>query len=99
LLCAHAWPLLPTPFTPCSDLSTCLLLYAHVCIPPSRWPGIWTKDLKIQTNLAQPQLTKILKTLESSRLVKSIKGVAHPSRKLYILADIEPAREITGGAW
>jgi DNA-directed RNA polymerase III subunit RPC6 len=61
--------------------------------------GIWTKDLKIQTNLAQPQLTKILKTLESSRLVKSIKGVAHPSRKLYILADIEPAREITGGAW
>jgi hypothetical protein len=61
--------------------------------------GIWTKDLKNRTNLQQPQVTKILKNLDARGLVKSVKAVAHPTRKLYMLAELEPARELTGGSW
>ena len=61
--------------------------------------GIWTKDLKNKTNLQQPQVTKILKNLDARGLVKSVKAVAHPTRKLYMLAELEPARELTGGSW
>jgi DNA-binding MarR family transcriptional regulator len=61
--------------------------------------GVWTKDMKIRTNLAQPQITKILKTLEGRNLIKSVKSVNNPSRKLYMLFELEPSREITGGAW
>eukprot|EP00877_Chromochloris_zofingiensis_P008185 jgi/Chrzof1/361/Cz01g13040.t1 len=61
--------------------------------------GVWTKDMKIRTNLAQPQITKILKALEGRHLIKSVKNVNNPSRKLYMLAELEPSREITGGAW
>lgn len=61
--------------------------------------GVWTKDLKIRTNLAQPQITKILKALEARGLIKSIKSVANPSRKLVMLAELEPSKEVTGGAW
>jgi hypothetical protein len=32
-------------------------------------------------------------------LIKSIKGVANPSRKLVMLAELEPSKEVTGGAW
>lgn len=61
--------------------------------------GVWTRDLKLRTNLAQPQITKILKALEARGLIKSIKSVANPSRKLVMLAELEPSKEVTGGAW
>jgi DNA-directed RNA polymerase III subunit RPC6 len=55
--------------------------------------------LKVRTNLAQPQVTKMLKALEGKSLIKSVKNVNNPSRKLYMLFELEPSREITGGAW
>lgn len=55
--------------------------------------------MKHKTNLQQTQVTKILKQLESRKLVKAIKPVNQPSKKFYMLFDLEPAREITGGAW
>ncbi len=64
-----------------------------------RQAGIWTKDLRNKTNLQQPAVSKILKNLEGRALVRSVKGVANPTRKMYMLADLEPARELTGGAW
>ena len=80
------------------------------CEPPERLPlianvwlnmpsGIWTKDLKFKTNLQQPQITKILKNLEQRSLVKSVKSVSNASRKVYMLFELDPAKEITGGAW
>ena len=45
------------------------------------------------------QVTKILKILEQRGLVKNVKSVQHANRKVYMLAELEPAREITGGAW
>ncbi len=45
------------------------------------------------------QVTRILKTLEGRGLVKNVKSVQHANRKVYMLAELEPASEITGGAW
>mmetsp|Transcript_8655 Transcript_8655/g.23255 ORF Transcript_8655/g.23255 Transcript_8655/m.23255 type:complete len:285 (-) Transcript_8655:628-1482(-) len=61
--------------------------------------GLWTKDMKARTNLPQPHITKILKTLEARKLVKSVKNVNNPSRKVYMAYELEPSRELTGGAW
>ena len=55
--------------------------------------------MKMRTNLAQPVIQKILKTLESRRLVKSVKNINNPSRKVFMLFELEPSREVTGGAW
>ncbi|GLI65586.1 hypothetical protein VaNZ11_009160 [Volvox africanus] len=74
-----------------------MLLYQ--CIKSAGNTGVWTKDMRIRTNLAQPQITKILKVLESRRIVKSVKNVNNPSRKVYMLYELEPSRELTGGAW
>lgn len=32
-------------------------------------------------------------------LIKSIRSVVSKSKKLYVLFDVEPAKEITGGPW
>ena len=61
--------------------------------------GMWTKELKQRSNLPVPQITKIFKTLEARKLIKSVKHVAQQNRKVYMLYDLEPSREITGGAW
>lgn len=62
--------------------------------------GAWTRDLKNRTNLTQPQLTKILKNLETRQLIKSVKTVgAAATKKVWMDADLQPAKEITGGSW
>ena len=46
-----------------------------------------------------PQINKCLKALEHRKLVKAVKSVANGNRKVYMLFELEPSREITGGAW
>ncbi|KAG9082255.1 34-kDa subunit of RNA polymerase III (C) [Ceratobasidium sp. UAMH 11750] len=60
--------------------------------------GIWTKHLK-STELHQSIITRVLKSLEKKGLIKSIKSVKHPTRKIYILANLEPSAEVSGGPW
>lgn len=61
--------------------------------------GVWTKDIRGQTGLPALTLTKCYKSLESKRLVKTVKSVAAKSKKLYMLYNLTPAKELTGGAW
>lgn len=61
--------------------------------------GIWTVDVRSQTNLQQAALTKIFKQLETRKLIKPIKAVTAKTKKLYMLYDLTPAKEITGGPW
>ena len=61
--------------------------------------GIWTRDIKIATNIPQHSLTKTLKILEQRSLIKAVRSVVSKSKKLYMLYDTVPAKEITGGPW
>ncbi|KAJ3614161.1 hypothetical protein NHX12_017737 [Muraenolepis orangiensis] len=48
--------------------------------------GIWTRDIRFKSNLPLTEVNKILKNLESKKLIKAVKSVA-------------PDRSVTGGAW
>ncbi|KAF9436636.1 34-kDa subunit of RNA polymerase III (C) [Entomortierella beljakovae] len=61
--------------------------------------GIWTKHLKSKTNLHESVIKKCLRVLEQRALVKAIKSVKHPTRKLYMLMELTPSVEVTGGPW
>ena len=74
-------------------------LLVYQIIEQSNDRGIWTRDIKLRSNLQQPAIAKILKTLESRALIKSVKWVTNKNRKVYMLMEVEPSREITGGAW
>jgi len=59
--------------------------------------GIWTKDIKTRSNIHQQTLNKIIKALESRKLVKPVKSVNSKTKNLYMLYNLTPAEEITGG--
>ena len=61
--------------------------------------GIWTKEIKLQTNIHAQLLNKIFKHLEQRRLIKPVKAVTAKTKKLYMLYELTPAKEITGGVW
>ncbi|XP_045776156.1 probable DNA-directed RNA polymerase III subunit RPC6 [Maniola jurtina] len=61
--------------------------------------GIWIRDIRIRSNLANTQLTKVLKSLESKKVIKAVKCVNASKKKVYMLFNLEPDRSISGGAW
>ena len=68
-------------------------LLVYQIIKGSNNIGIWTRDLKVKSNLQQNQVVKVLKVLESRKLVKAVKSVQNKNRKVYMDFDTEPARE------
>ncbi|KAL8266846.1 hypothetical protein R6Q59_004190 [Mikania micrantha] len=61
--------------------------------------AIWTRDLKIETNLSNASVNKCLKNLLNSSLIKEVVHAQQKGRKHYIAAEFEPSKEITGGSW
>lgn len=61
--------------------------------------GIWTKILRVRTNLHQTVLNRCLKSLENKNFIKPTKTVKFPSRKTYMLAHLQPSEAATGGAF
>mmetsp|Transcript_5847 Transcript_5847/g.8489 ORF Transcript_5847/g.8489 Transcript_5847/m.8489 type:complete len:335 (+) Transcript_5847:149-1153(+) len=61
--------------------------------------GSWIRDIHTQTSIQQQTLTKIVKVLETRKLIKPVKSVTAKTKKLYMLYDLTPAKEITGGTW
>ena len=61
--------------------------------------GAWIRDIRAKSNLGQTQLNKVLKSLETKRLIKSVKSVNATKKKVYMLFNLEPDQSVTGGAW
>lgn len=61
--------------------------------------GIWKLTLKKRTGIHENKIDKLLKGLCSSKHIKQLKGARSGAKKTYILYDLQPAKEVTGGAW
>lgn len=61
--------------------------------------GIWTKTIKAKSGVHAKVLDRVYKSLESRGLIKPMKSVKHPQRKMYIRAGLTPSEEATGGTW
>ncbi|OAP56293.1 hypothetical protein AYL99_09472 [Fonsecaea erecta] len=61
--------------------------------------GMWTKQIGSKTALHVNILEKVYKVLEGRGLIKQMKSVSHPNRKMYILAGMTPSEDATGGSW
>lgn len=61
--------------------------------------GIWTKTIKAKSGVHAKVLDRVYKSLENRGLIKPMKSVKHPQRKMYIRAGLTPSEEATGGTW
>jgi DNA-directed RNA polymerase III subunit RPC6 len=68
-------------------------------IESSTTSGMWTKTLKLKSNLHQSVVTRCLKSLEGKSLIKEIRSVKTPKRKIYMLTHYEPSEDVSGGPW
>lgn len=79
------------------------------------FPGSWRREKKkmeakakeeqvrlpapCRSNIAPPKIDQILKTLDSRKIIKAVKSVVNKNKKVYMLYELEPSKELTGGAW
>ncbi|KAF1978726.1 DNA-directed RNA polymeras-like protein III subunit Rpc34 [Bimuria novae-zelandiae CBS 107.79] len=73
------------------------LLYQY--IDNAQTEGVWSKALRAKTNLAQPTVTKYLKSLEAKDLIQAVMSVKTPNRKMYLLKHLKPSEDVAGGPW
>ncbi|KAL7275086.1 34-kDa subunit of RNA polymerase III (C) [Rhizina undulata] len=73
------------------------ILYGYIA--EAAREGIWTRTLKLKSKMHNTTMTKALKALEGKKCVKSIKSVKYPTRKIYMLYELTPSIDQTGGPW
>ncbi|KAI8920789.1 hypothetical protein PhCBS80983_g00444 [Powellomyces hirtus] len=61
--------------------------------------GIWIKQLKDRSGLHTQLANTVIKNLEKKNIIKWVKPVKTPHKKVYMLFELEPSTELTGGAW
>lgn len=61
--------------------------------------GIWIRDIRYKSNLMMTKLNKVLKSLETKKLIKAVKSVSAIKKKVYMLYNLEADSSVTGGAW
>ncbi|OVA19488.1 RNA polymerase Rpc34 [Macleaya cordata] len=61
--------------------------------------GIWKGDMKWETKLLEPFVTKSLKSLKDKRLIKEVVNIHKKGKKYFMAVEFEPSMELTGGAW
>ncbi|CAI4230268.1 unnamed protein product [Auanema sp. JU1783] len=70
----------------------------HSLIEDSKTKGIWIRELRDGSGLSQIQLRKVLKSLETKKLIKTVKAVG-TTKKCYMLYSLEPDTSLTGGTF
>jgi DNA-directed RNA polymerase III subunit RPC6 len=75
----------------------CRVVYKYVKAAENR--GIMPKDLQRHTGMNTVKLNKTLKDMETRRLVKCVSPVGQKTKKLWMLAELEPAQDISGGSF
>ena len=61
--------------------------------------GIWTRSIRSKTNLHPTVMNRCLKSLENKRMIKAIRNAKFPTRKTYILHNLVPSEDISGGCF
>ncbi|EGP90809.1 uncharacterized protein MYCGRDRAFT_64857 [Zymoseptoria tritici IPO323] len=61
--------------------------------------GIWTRDLKKKTSIAQNVVQKALSKMEKGNLIKSVKSVKAPAQRTYMLSHLSPSEDVTGNSF
>ena len=75
----------------------CRIVFKYVKAAENR--GIMPKDLQRHTGMNTVKLNKTLKDMETRKLVKCVCPVGQKTKKLWMLAELEPAQDISGGSF
>ena len=61
--------------------------------------GMWKATLKRRLNLHENVVEKALRALQGTKHIKQLKSARSTAKKTYMLYELEPTKEVTGGGW
>ncbi|KAI9109557.1 hypothetical protein K1719_019611 [Acacia pycnantha] len=61
--------------------------------------GIWSKEMKEETNLPDNVVRKALASLQVKKLIKEVVNCQNKAKKHYMAFEFKPSKEISGGDW
>jgi DNA-directed RNA polymerase III subunit RPC6 len=61
--------------------------------------GLCVKELSMQMKQPAARINKLLGSMEKKGLIKFIKSIQSKKRKVWMLRELEPATEVSGGMW
>lgn len=61
--------------------------------------GIWVRTITAKSNMHINVVQRCLKSLEQQHIIKMVKSVQQKTRKMYMLYNLQPSLELTGGPW
>ncbi|GER30492.1 DNA-directed RNA polymerase III subunit RPC6 [Striga asiatica] len=59
--------------------------------------GIWTRDIKFETKIADNLVNKSIKSLLAKKLIKEVVNIQNKGKKHYMGVEFEPSKELSGG--
>ncbi|GER28078.1 DNA-directed RNA polymerase III subunit rpc6 [Striga asiatica] len=59
--------------------------------------GIWTRDIKFETKIADNLVTKSIKSLLAKKQIKEVVNIQNKGKKHYMAVEYEPSKELSGG--
>jgi DNA-directed RNA polymerase III subunit RPC6 len=74
-----------------------ILVYQE--IEKAQSSAVWSGDIKKKLNMQTQSIDKTLKMLLNRGLIKLTRDVNRKNRKIYLLSELEPAKQISGGPW
>ena len=76
---------------------TDLIVYQLIAKEGNR--GLWVRDIRRRSGVSAVEVNKVLKLLMTRKLVKCEKSIEGANKKVYMLWELEPAKEIRGNSW
>ncbi|KAK4537072.1 hypothetical protein CDCA_CDCA11G3097 [Cyanidium caldarium] len=61
--------------------------------------GVWVRHVRARLNLSLTEANRALHELQKRKLIKQVQSFKHKTRKVYMLTELEPSREVTGGSF
>jgi DNA-directed RNA polymerase III subunit RPC6 len=74
-----------------------LVIYHMIAKEGNR--GLWIRDIRRRSALSAVEVGKALKSLLGRRLVKAERSVEGKNKRVYMLYELEPAKEVRGNSW
>ncbi|KAF3791412.1 DNA-directed RNA polymerase III subunit [Nymphaea thermarum] len=74
-------------------------LQVYEVIKESGNVGIWTRDIKYKASITDNQVKKSINTLLQHQKIKAVHNISNPTKKMYMLIELEPSEEVSGGKW
>ncbi|KAJ5066884.1 RNA polymerase iii DNA directed 39kd subunit-related [Anaeramoeba ignava] len=74
-------------------------MFVYQIVERSANQGVLAKSVRTFSGMQQPIVLRSLRKLISKKLIKTVRSIKYKNQMLYMLQDLTPSKDLTGGVW